>query len=85
MGGLFTEVEDEFLPGLSLWKEEDVASYTKTIFHPRQETKWTSYQTLDEKLDMLQIDIAGSVTIDIKTDKLVAAGSFHYLDEEEVY
>ena len=59
--------------------------FTKTIFHPRQETKWTSYQTLDEKLDMLQIDIAGSVSIDLKSSKLVASGSFHYLDKEEVF
>ena len=84
LGSLFTEVEDKFLPGLTLWKEEDIKNYTKTIFHPRQQTQWTNEQTLDEKLNMLQIDISGSISLDIKASMLSASGSFHYLDKKQV-
>ena len=36
-------------------------------------------------MNILNIDIEGSVTVDLEAGKkLVAAGSFHYLEEDEV-
>ena len=41
LGGLFTEVEDEFLPGLALWSTANIELHTSTIKHPSQKTTWT--------------------------------------------
>ena len=67
LGGLYSAIEDEFLPGLSLWNHRIVEDYTNTINHPFQETKWTSAQTQDEKFDMMKIDVSGLIEYEEKT------------------
>ena len=84
LGGFFSAVEDEFVPGLALFSREDIEAHKITIDHPKQETKWTSGQTIDEKLEMMRIDVSGSISVDLETTKLSAKGSFSYLDEEKV-
>ena len=85
MGGFYSEVENEFLPGLALWTDETVEQYKKTIKHPVQRTLWTSSQSHKEKMEMLNIDISGSIEVDIGTGKkITASGSFLYLDETDV-
>ena len=85
LGGLYSEIENDFLPGLSLWSTKDVNEYKTVIEHPVQETTWSNKQTLTDKLKMLSIDIEGSITVDIAAGKqLMAKGSFTYLDEESV-
>ena len=81
---MFTEIEDEFLPGLAVWEDEVIKNYTSTIYHPKQTAKWTQYLHYDEKLDLLQIGVDGGLSFDISAGKVVAEGSFHYLDKEEV-
>ena len=81
---MFTEIEDEFLPGLAVWEDEVIKNYTSTIYHPKQTAKWTQYLNYDEKLDLLQIGVDGGLSFDISAGKVVAKGSFHYLDKEEV-
>ena len=54
------------------------------IKHPEQEIKWTSAQTMDEKLELFNIDVFGSVAVDLKATKISAEGSFKYLDEHKV-
>ena len=85
LGGFYTEVENEFLPGIALWSTKTVNKFKTVIEHPVQETTWSNKQTLKDKLEMLSIDISGSITVDIAAGKqLVAKGSFTYLDEESV-
>ena len=85
LGGFYSEIENDFIPGLSLWSTKVVNEYKTVIEHPVQETTWSNKQTLTEKLEMLSIDIEGSLTVDIAAGKqLVAKGSFTYLDDESV-
>ena len=84
LGGLFSAVENEFIPGLALWPREVIQQYSSTIFHPRMDTKWTKGLSYKEKLDLLQIDVDGDISIDLDIGKIAAHGSFHYLDKEEV-
>ena len=85
LGGFYSEVENEFLPGLALWTDETVEQYKKTIKHPVQRTLWTNSQSHKEKMEMLNIDISGSIEVDIGTGKkITASGSFLYLDETDV-
>ena len=85
MGGFYSEVENEFLPGLALWTDETVEKYKKIIKHPVQRTLWTNSQSHKEKMEMLNIDISGSIEVDIGTGKkITATGSFLYLDETDV-
>ena len=85
MGGFYSAVKNQFIPGLSILPLNKIKNFTNVIHHPIQETRWTNYLKLEERLDLLQIDISGSVTVDLKAGKkLVAGGSFHYLDVEEV-
>ena len=34
LGGLYSAIEEEFLPGLSLWNSDIVQNYINTIDHP---------------------------------------------------
>ena len=84
LGGLFSEVEDDFLPGLALWNEETIENHKRVIDHPRQRTLWTDELDFDDRKDLLGIDADGSLSIDIDSGKIAAKGSFHYIDEEKV-
>ena len=85
MGGFYSAVKNQFIPGLSILPLNQIKNYTNVIYHPIQETRWTNHLGLHQRLDLLNIDISGSVTVDIAAGKkLVAGGSFHYLDVEEV-
>ena len=70
--------------GLNLWPDEEVAKHKVSINHPKQEIMWTSGQTESEKFDMLKVDLAGSVQIDLAMAKIRASGSFSYLQESKV-
>ena len=85
MGGFYSAVKNQFIPGLSILPLNQIKNYTNVIHHPIQETRWTNHLGLDQRLELLKIDISGEVTVDLKAGKkLVAGGSFHYLDVEEV-
>ena len=85
LGGFYSEIENDFLPGLSLWSTKVVNEFKTVIEHPVQQTTWSNKQTLMDKLEMLSIDIEGSISVDIAAGKqFVAKGSFTYLDEESV-
>ena len=52
LGGFFSAVEDEFLPGMALWTNDDVNNHKIVIKHPKQTSKWSSHQSLEEKSAM---------------------------------
>ena len=85
MGGFYSAIKNQFIPGLSILPFKEIKNWTNVIPHPFQETRWTKYLSLDEKLELLNIDLEGSVTVDLAAGKkLEAGGSFHYLEVEEV-
>ena len=59
LGGLYSAIQDEFLPGQRLWKSDLVKQFRQTVHHPYQKTTWTSGQTRNEKYDFLEIVIGG--------------------------
>ena len=54
------------------------------MFHPKESTTWSHKQTLKDKLDMLSIDVGGSVSVELEMAKIEADGSFKYLTEKSV-
>ena len=84
LGGFFSAVEDEFLPGMALWTSDDVNNHKTVINHPKQMSKWSSHQTLEEKMKMFDIDVQGSISVDLRSAKIKAEGSYKYLSQEEV-
>ena len=84
LGGFFSAVEDEFLPGMALWTSDDVNNHKTVINHPKQTSQWSSHQTMEEKLKMFHIDVRGSLSVDLRSAKIKAKGSYEYLNEEEV-
>ena len=50
LGGLYSEVEDKFLPGMSLWSAEDIQAHTSVSQHGRQRSVWTSGLELQTNL-----------------------------------
>ena len=85
VGGYYNAYEDKFIAGLGLFSEEQIASNNKTIYHPYQDTKWTSQQTLYEKIDLLKIHLDGSVRVKLSFGEITAGGSFDYLSDEKVW
>ena len=51
------------------------------IQHPKQQIEWTEGQTETEKYDFLNVDLWGSVQVDLKMAKISAEGSFKYLQD----
>ena len=82
LGGFFSAVEDEFLPGMALWSDDDVKDHKTCIKHPKQTSKWSSQQTLEEKLEMFDIDVQGSISVDLRSAKIKAEGSYKYLSQK---
>ena len=84
LGGLYSAVEDEFIPGTALWSSQDIERYKYTVNHPKQETRWTGYLSEDETFAMLGIDGGGTIGIDIQIGKLDGSGSFEFLTQYKV-
>ena len=84
LGGLYSAVYNQYLPVMKLWSSADINKYRDIIFHPRVRSKWTSEQTLDEKLDTFFIHIGGGLKVDLSTAAVKAKGSFDYLSDKKV-
>ena len=59
---------------MNLWSEKVLETHTNTIEHPKQKSLWTSQQSIDEKFDMLHVDVTGAVELVIKMGKINADG-----------
>ena len=59
---------------MNLWTEKALETHTNTIDHPKQKSHWTTQQSLDEKFDMLHVDVSGAIQTMIKMGKLNADG-----------
>ena len=57
LGGFYSAIKTQFIPGLGLLPSTKIAKYVKTIQHPFQETRWTHGLSFTEKLELLKIDI----------------------------
>ena len=85
LGGLYSAVEDKFLPGMSMCSADLISQQKYVIHHPKQKSKWTSAQTLAEKVDMMKFDVSGTVSIVFEIAKVAeASGSFKYLTAKKV-
>ena len=85
LGGLYSSIEEKFLPGMQLWETNDIEENRQTIYHPKERTFWTAAQTQDEKLDLLEFSIVGSVGLALPAavGTVKATGSFSYFQQEK--
>ena len=86
LGGLYSAIEDRFMPAMALWSAEDIEKNKQTIHHPKADTFWTSRQTKEEKIDTLSIDITGSVglALPMVPSPIKASASMKYVQKTEV-
>ena len=86
LGGLYSAIEDRFMPAMGLWSAEDIEKNKQTIHHPKADTFWTSRQTKKEKIDTLSIDITGSVglALPMVPSPIKATASLTYIQKTEV-
>ena len=86
LGRLYSAYDQKFLPASSLWKPEVIKSYVDVINHPKEETFWTGSQSEEEKYNLIDIDVTGSVGIALPdiVGKVKATGSLNYLEENKV-
>ena len=85
LGGLYSAVDDKFLTGMSICSADLINQQKYVVPHPKQESKWTSAQTLSEKVEMMKFDVRGTVSVVLKIAKVAeASGSFKYLDDKKV-
>ena len=68
---------------MNLWPEKDLETHTNTIDHPKQRSLWTAQQSMDEKFEMLQIDVTGSIQTMIGLGKLNADGMLALLKRKK--
>ena len=87
LGGLYSSIEEKFLPGMKLWETSVIEENMQTIYHPKERTFWTDAQTQDEKLDLLDFSITGSVGLALPAavGTVKATGSFSYYQQEKDY
>ena len=84
LGSLYSHVEQKFLPGSSFWDPEVIKDYSDVIFHPKQDTFWTSPQTKEDIYDMFGLDVTGSVGVNLPVGGVKATGTIEYIMEEKV-
>ena len=84
LGRLYSAFEGKFLPGSLLWKSEEIEKFKEVIHHPEERTTWTSSQTPNEKFDLLDFSVSGSVGLNLEITEVKATGSFSYLQKEAV-
>ena len=84
MGGLYSEITNEFLPAMTLWSTEDIQNSITVIHHPYQDMFWTSEESMDEKMEKFKIEVGGSLGVSLKSAAIKAEGSFKYLTEKKV-
>ena len=84
LGGLYSSIEEKFLPGMQLWETSVLEENMQTIYHPKERTFWTAAQTQEEKLDLLDFSITGSVGLALPAavGTIKATGSFSYYQQE---
>ena len=85
LGGLYSAIENDFLPGMELWDLGAINEIKHVIHHPSALALWTSPQTLKEKYDLLNINLSGSLSVMLSMGKIEASGSFAYLSAKKVY
>ena len=69
---------------MTLWPTSDIDLHKKVINHPQQKMEWSSSQNLEQKMKMLDIDIAGSLAVDMGATVVKGGGSFNYLTDKRV-
>ena len=86
LGGLYSAIEDRFMPAMGLWSAEDIEKNKQTIHHPKADTFWTTRQTKDEKIDTLSIVITGSVGLNLPVvpSPIKATASLKYIQKTDV-
>ena len=84
LGGFYSAVEDEFLPGAALWSSSDVEKYKNTVHHPRQETVWAGRQSVMEVMVMVGIDLSGSIALDFEIGKFSGYGYLDFMTKFQV-
>ena len=86
LGGLYSAIEDRFMPAMGLWSAEDIEKNKQTIHHPKADTFWTTRQTKDEKIDTLSIEITGSVGLNLPVvpSPIKATASLKYIQKTDV-
>ncbi len=66
---------------MTMWPSSDIQKFKRVIHHPMQRAEWTGEETLDEKMDRLNIGLGGSLSVDMNTAAVKASGSFLYITE----
>ena len=61
---------------MTLWSLKDIEASTTVVHHPNERMEWTGEQTWNEKVDKLNINVGGSLSVDLNTAKVKADGSF---------
>ena len=75
------------MPSTTLWSGEEIKQSTEQKHHPKEETFWTPGQTIDEKRDLFNIKITGSVGLAIPSaiGTVKATGSLENIDKPQVF
>ena len=86
MGGFYSQVHSQIVPGISLLSPKDIKdTYTETINHPTQRNRWTSALNKKEKLELLDINLQGTFSFDLQSGSQIRAGGhLEWLDDEKV-
>ena len=69
---------------MTMWSSSDIKSSMTVMHHPRQRVEWTGEETLYDKMDRLNINLSGSLSVDINTAAVKGSGSFRYITETRV-
>ena len=68
---------------MKLWENGVIDDNKQVIHHPKERTFWTAAQTPEEKLDLLDFSITGSVGLALPAavGTIKATGSFSYYQQ----
>ncbi|XP_076153386.1 stonustoxin subunit alpha-like [Alosa pseudoharengus] len=81
LGTLYNARNDQLIPGISLWKSEDIKNKTHVSPQPKTRFNVSASESLSEKIKLL--DVSASVKLSFYSGLIISAGGFaKYLNEK---
>jgi len=80
LGELYSVYSDQFIPGFSLWKPEDIEKTKRIVYHPGSKTEFSADNSREKKFDLLKV--TAELSVSVEAGMVTVDGSATYLNPD---
>ena len=82
LGELYSVYSDQFIPGFSLLKPEDIEKTKRIVYHPGSTTEFSADHSREKKFDLLKV--TADLKVSVEAGMVTVDGSATYLNPDHV-